>query len=88
MKLCVVDDMTAHPLKRMLDLGLFVTVNSDDPAYFGGYVNENYIAVAEALGLSRAELAQLARNSIEASLLDALAKSALVAEVTSVAQMQ
>ncbi len=81
LKLCVVDDITAHPLKRMLDLGLFVTVNSDDPAYFGGYVNENYIAVAEALGLSRAELAQLARNSFEASLLDTDAKSALIAEL-------
>ena len=83
-KLRVVDDIRDHPLKRMLDLGLFVTVNSDDPAYFGGYVNENYIAVAEALGLSRAELAQLARNSFEASLLDAEAKSALVAEVNAV----
>ena len=84
-KLCVVDDITAHPLKRMLDLGLFVTVNSDDPAYFGGYVNENYIAVAEALDLSREDLAQLARNSFEASLLDAEAKSALIAEVDAVA---
>ena len=84
-KLCVVDDITRHPLKRMLDLGLFVTVNSDDPAYFGGYVNENYIAVAEALGLTREELAQLARNSFEASWLDAAAKSALMAEVDAVA---
>lgn len=80
-KLCVVDDITRHPLKRMLDLGLFVTVNSDDPAYFGGYINENYIAVAEALNLSRIELAQLARNSIEASLLDMEAKLALYAEL-------
>ena len=82
-KLCVVDDITLHPLKRMLDLGLFVTVNSDDPAYFGGYVNENYLAVAEALGLSRAELAQLARNSIEASLLNTETKSLLYAELES-----
>ncbi len=80
-KLCVVDDIARHPLKRMLDLGLFVTVNSDDPAYFGGYINENYIAVAEALNLSRKELAQLARNSIEASLLDMEAKLALYAEL-------
>ena len=70
LKLCVVDDMTSHPLKRMLDLGLFVTVNSDDPAYFGGYVNDNYVAVAEALGLGKDDLARLARNSIEAALLD------------------
>ena len=82
-KLCVVDDIASHPLKRMLDLGLFVTVNSDDPAYFGGYVNENYIAVAEALELSKEELAQLARNSIEASLLDREAKSMLYAELES-----
>ena len=81
LKLCVVDDMIAHPLKRMLELGLCVTVNSDDPAYFGGYVNENYVAVAEALGLSREDLVRLARNSIEASLLDAPAKAALVAEL-------
>ena len=84
-KLGVVHDLSAHPLQRMLELGLFVTVNSDDPAYFGGYVNENYLAVTEALGLSREQLAQLARNSIEASLLDAGAKSALVAEVEAVA---
>ena len=76
-KLRVVDDITAHPLKRMLDLGLLVTVNSDDPAYFGGYVNENYLAVAHALNLDRSELVQLARNSFEASLLDADSKSAL-----------
>ena len=81
LKLCVVDDMAAHPLERMLELGLFATVNSDDPAYFGGYVNENYVAVAEALGLSRENLVRLARNSFEASLLDAPAKEALVAEL-------
>ena len=81
LKLCVVDDMTAHPLKRMLDLGLFVTVNSDDPAYFGGYVNENYVAVAQALNLGKAELVQLARNSFAASLLDSDSKSALITEL-------
>ena len=83
-KLRVVDDITRHPLKRMLDLGLFVTVNSDDPAYFGGYVNENYVAVAEALDLNRAELAQLARNSFAASWLRADAKSALISELDAV----
>ena len=69
-RLRVVDDIAAHPLKRMLDRGLFVTVNSDDPAYFGGYVNDNYVAVAEALGLGRDDLVRLARNSFEASWLD------------------
>ena len=85
-KLCIVDDITRHPLKRMLDLGLFVTVNSDDPAYFGGYVNENYIAVAQALGLGRAQLAQLALNSFAASLLNEDEKSVFFAELDTVVQ--
>lgn len=69
-KLCVVDDMTKHPLKRMLDLGLHATVNSDDPAYFGGYVGDNYRAVAGSLGLTKEELVLLARNSFTGSFLD------------------
>ena len=81
LRLRVVDDMAAHPLRRMLDLGLFVTVNSDDPAYFGGYVNDNYVAVAEALGLGREDLVRLARNSFEASWLDSPAKAARLAEI-------
>ncbi|MDJ0946135.1 MAG: adenosine deaminase [Kiloniellales bacterium] len=85
LRLCVVEDMADHPLRRMMELGLFVTVNSDDPAYFGGYVNENYAAVQDALGLSRADLAALARNSFEASFLAPEAKRALVAEVDAVA---
>jgi adenosine deaminase len=68
-KLRVFDRMEAHNLKRLLDLGLCVTVNSDDPAYFGGYVLENYLEVQRALELSRADVALLARNSIEASFL-------------------
>ena len=79
--LCVVDDMKVHPLKRMLDLGFMATVNSDDPAYFGGYVNDNYVSVAEALDLSRGDLRRLARNSIEASLLDGPAKAVLQSSV-------
>lgn len=70
LKLCVVPDMTAHPLGRMLEAGLRATVNSDDPSYFGGYIADNFVAVAEALGLDRAALVTLARNSIEASFLD------------------
>jgi adenosine deaminase len=61
LRLCVVDDMARHPIARMLELGLRATVNSDDPAYFGGYINDNYRAVAPLL--SRADLATLARNS-------------------------
>ena len=83
-KLRVVRDISAHPLQRMLDAGLFVTVNSDDPAYFGGYINENYLAVATALNLDRKTLAQLARNSFSASLLDDEAKAAGIAEVDAV----
>jgi adenine deaminase len=75
LKLCGVKDLREHPLKRMLDLGLKATVNSDDPAYFGGYLLDNYVAVAEALDLTRAELLTLARNSIEASYLPEAAKA-------------
>jgi adenosine deaminase len=69
-KLKVVQRMEDHNLKRLLDAGACVTVNSDDPAYFGGYVAANYEAVAQALNLSREDIAQLAKNSIAASFLD------------------
>lgn len=69
LKLCVVDDLANHPLKRMLDLGLKATINSDDPAYFGGYIGENWTATTDALGLTRDELATLARNSFTGSFL-------------------
>jgi adenosine deaminase len=74
-RLRVFDDMTAHPLKMMLDRGLMVTVNSDDPAYFGGYVNDNFYAVRQALALSDEELARMAANSFAASFLDAESKA-------------
>ncbi|WP_419940379.1 adenosine deaminase [Candidatus Palauibacter sp.] len=63
----VVDDLAAHPIKRMLDLGLLATVNSDDPAYFGGYINDNFRRVAEAVDLSIEDIQTLARNSLEVS---------------------
>ena len=66
----VVDDLKNHPLKKMLDLGLKVTVNSDDPAYFGGQINKNYEAIQEALALSKYDLYQLAKNSFQYSLLE------------------
>lgn len=66
LRLCVVDDMTRHPLAEMLDLGLKVTVNSDDPAYFGGYMTENFEAVTEALGLDQRQLVTLTRNAMDA----------------------
>lgn len=71
LKLCVVDDLARHPLDRMLAAGLRATVNSDDPAYFGGYIADNYRAIAAARGLSRADLVQLARNSFAGSFLPA-----------------
>jgi adenosine deaminase len=78
LRLRVVEDLSRHPLRRMLEKGLCVPVNSDDPAYFGGYVNENYAAIQQALGLTRAELVTLARNSFAASFLDSKSKLALI----------
>jgi adenosine deaminase len=68
-KLCVFDTMAQHNLKQLMDLGLCVTINSDDPAYFGGYLAENFEAVEAALGLSPEQLVQLAKNSFKASFL-------------------
>ena len=74
LRLCVVPDMKAHPLKRMLKAGLMATLNSDDPAYFGGYMNENFTAVQQALDLGREEVATLARNGFRAAFCDAATK--------------
>lgn len=79
-----VTDMRQHPLRRMLDAGLVATVNSDDPAYFGGYVLDNYVAVRDALDLSRDEIVTLARNSIEASFLDDAAKAKWLGQIDAV----
>ncbi len=79
LKLCVVNDMKDHPLKRMLALGLNATVNSDDPAYFGGYVNDNFRAAANGVGLTREEIARLARNSFTGSFLTADEQAPLLA---------
>lgn len=70
LRLCVIDDMSQHPITKMLDLGLMATVNSDDPAYFGGYINENYAALADALELTRDQSILLASNSLKASFVD------------------
>ena len=77
----VVSDIAHHPLRTMMERGLFVTVNSDDPAYFGGYINENYQAVSDALGLGVTDLCRLARNSFSASFPDAATRSKYLAEV-------
>jgi len=81
LRLRVVDDLSHHPLRRMMDKGLLVTINSDDPAYFGGYVNENYRAISQALGLRRDEIAATVRNGIGASLMTAAEKADALAEV-------
>ena len=69
LKLCVVKDLESHPLPRMLALGLRATINSDDPAYFGGYINDNFVAMARVGRLDRAHFAALARNSFLGSFL-------------------
>ena len=68
-KLRVFDSMDEHNLPELLEAHLCVTINSDDPAYFGGYINENFIAIQEAFNLTKEELAILARNSFEAAFL-------------------
>jgi adenosine deaminase len=70
LKLKVVDNLKNHPLKKMLNKGIKATVNSDDPAYFGGYVNENLFQMAEALSLSKSDIFTLVKNSLEASFAD------------------
>jgi adenosine deaminase len=80
-KLRVFDVMGEHNLRRLLDAGLAVTVNSDDPAYFGGYVNANYLAAFEALPLDATHARQLARNSFAAAFLEPEQKRAYLAEV-------
>jgi len=80
-----VTDMSRHPLKAMLDAGVVATVNSDDPAYFGGYVLDNYTAVRDALNLSRDEIVTLAKNSITASFLDGHAKAKWLGEIDALA---
>jgi adenosine deaminase len=81
LRLRVVDDLKHHPLRRMMDKGLVVTVNSDDPAYFGGYVNENYRAVSDALALGRDEIAAIVRNGFHASLMSEAEKAKALAEI-------
>lgn len=74
-------DLAEHPLRRMLDEGLLVTINSDDPAYFGGYIDDNIAAITAALSLGPAQLADLAENSFTASFATSSEKAAFVDEV-------
>ena len=81
LKLCVVNDMKEHNIRRLLQQGVHVTVNSDDPSYFGGYMNDNFIAIQQALDLSNEELKQLATNSFEASFISDQEKQKWIAEI-------
>jgi adenine deaminase len=81
LKLCVVKDMGEHNIRRLLQKGVHVTVNSDDPSYFGGYMNDNFVAIQQALDLSNEELKQLAINSFEASFISDEEKQKWIAEV-------
>lgn len=81
LKLCVVKDMKDHNIRRLLQKGVNVTVNSDDPSYFGGYMNDNFFAIQQALDLSNDELKQLAVNSFEASFISDEEKQKWVAEI-------
>jgi adenosine deaminase len=83
-KLRVFDTLEDHNLKQLLDAGVCVTINSDDPAYFGGYVVENYLQTQRALNLGRGDIAGLARNSFTASFLDDAEKAGYLAEIDAV----
>ncbi|MGJ8757264.1 adenosine deaminase [Acinetobacter sp. HC8-3S] len=84
LKLCVVKDMGEHNIRRLLQKGVHVTVNSDDPSYFGGYMNDNFIAIQEALALSHDELKQLAINSFEASFISDEEKQKWIEEIKAI----
>ena len=86
LSLCVVDDLKNHPMKRMLELGLKATINSDDPAYFGGYVNQNYRETAAAVDLTASDIITLARNSFTGSFLPADQQSKHLKEIDKVAE--
>jgi adenosine deaminase len=83
LSLAVVKNLSDHPLRRMLKTGLNATLNSDDPAYFGGYVNENYRAVQTALDLTKEEIVLLARNSFEAAFVSKDRKAELIGRLDS-----
>lgn len=81
LKLKVVSDLSRHNLRRMLERGVLVTVNSDDPAYFGGYLNQNFIELADALGLNETDIRALCKNSFKASFLSEEEKAKRYAEI-------
>ncbi|WP_445115811.1 adenosine deaminase [Acinetobacter sp. WZC-1] len=84
LKLRVVDDMAQHNIQRLLQQGVHVTVNSDDPSYFGGYMNDNFFAIADALDLSTDELKQLVKNSFEASFISDAEKQKWIRQIDAI----
>lgn len=86
LKLCVYPTLAQHSLQRMMDAGIMATVNSDDPAYFGGYINENFTQTFAALGMTSQHAYQLARNSFDASFIDASLRSRYVERLDAVFQ--
>jgi adenosine deaminase len=81
LRLCAVKSLAEHPLRRLYEAGVKVTINSDDPAYFGGYLQENYLQTAEALNLTRPELADIAANSFRGAFLSDEEKTAYLARL-------
>jgi adenosine deaminase len=84
LKLCVFKKLSDHNLKKLLQKNVKVTINSDDPAYFGGYVNQNYLETAKALDLSHEDIKTIAANSFEASFLSPAAKAAWLEKIHSI----
>lgn len=80
-RLCVTEDLTTNPLAILLRAGVRVTVNSDDPSYFGGYINDNYLAIAEALDLSAEDIVSLARNSFLGAFMSSEEQAGFLAEI-------
>ena len=81
LELKVIKDLKDYPLKEMIEKGLLVTINSDDPAYFGGYMNENYIRITNALDLTKKNITKLAKNSVKASWLSKQKKEELLLQI-------
>lgn len=87
LSLCVIEDLRDHPMKQMLERGLKATINSDDPAYFGGYMNQNYVETAAAVGLTREDVITLARNSFTGSFLSVDDQAVHLAEIDRIAAL-
>ena len=82
LSLQVVDNLKDHPLKKMIDLGLKITINSDDPAYFGGQINQNYIEIQKALNLSKEDIYEVTKNSFQYALIDKHTKQKYLKELS------